>query len=52
MLRRMWASALWLLLLIAANSIYAQTPSPALLVLEKSDKTMAIVDPITFFFFL
>ena len=47
MLRRMWASALWLLLLIAANSIYAQTPSPALLVLEKSDKTMAIVDPST-----
>lgn len=48
MLRRMWASSVpWLLLLIAANSIDAQTPSPALLVLEKNDKSMAIVDPVT-----
>ena len=45
MLRKKWASALWLLLFFAANSIHAQTPSPALLVLEKNDKSMAIVDP-------
>jgi YVTN family beta-propeller protein len=44
MLRKVWASSLWLFLLIAANSIRAQTPSPALLVLEKNDKTMAIVE--------
>jgi YVTN family beta-propeller protein len=31
--------------LLAAISVSAQTPSPALLVLEKSDDTLAIVDP-------
>lgn len=29
-------------------SVYAQAPSPALLVLEKSDNSLAIVDPATF----
>jgi YVTN family beta-propeller protein len=47
MLRRVWASALGLLLIFAANSVLAQIPSPALLVLEKNDKSMAIVDPKT-----
>jgi YVTN family beta-propeller protein len=32
-------------LLLGANSAAAQTPSPALLVLEKSDNSLAIVDP-------
>jgi len=45
MLRRVWALGLGILLFFAANSIFAQTPSPALLVLEKNDKSMAIVDP-------
>jgi len=30
---------------VGANFIAAQAPSPALLVLEKSDSTLAIVDP-------
>jgi YVTN family beta-propeller protein len=33
--------------LLAANFTAAQTPSPALLVLEKSDNSLAIVDPAT-----
>ena len=39
----------WLLawLSIAATAAAAQTPSPALLVLEKDDKKLAIVDPAT-----
>ena len=38
----------WLaIFLLCANSAMAQTPSPALLVLEKSDNTLAIVDPAT-----
>jgi YVTN family beta-propeller protein len=36
-----------LLLIFAANVAVAQIPSPALLVLEKNDKSMAIVDPST-----
>ena len=45
MMRRGWALSLGFLLLLVANSVLAQTPSPALLVLEKNDKSMAIVDP-------
>jgi len=45
MLRKVWASSLGFLLLLAGNSVLAQIPSPALLVLEKNDKSMAIVDP-------
>ncbi len=45
MLRTVWA---FFVLFFAAGSLLAQTPSPALLVLEKSDKSMAIVDPGTF----
>jgi len=47
MTRRVWALSLGFLLLLVANSVLAQTPSPALLVLEKNDKSMAIVDPNT-----
>jgi len=36
------------LLLFLAPSVIAQSPSPALLVLEKSDNALAIVDPTTF----
>src|SRR5580693_5021435 len=36
-----------LLLLVTAKSAVAQTPSPALLILEKSDDSVAIVDPIS-----
>ena len=32
-------------LLIATSCVDAQTPSPALLILEKSDNTLAVVDP-------
>ena len=32
-------------MLLVATHVAAQTPSPALLVLEKSDNTLAIVDP-------
>jgi YVTN family beta-propeller protein len=39
--------SLALLFLLAAGLADAQTPSPALLVLEKSDNTLAIVDPST-----
>jgi YVTN family beta-propeller protein len=31
--------------LVATNGVNAQTPSPALLILEKSDSTLVIVDP-------
>ena len=38
----------WLgVMLLASLRAFAQTPSPALLVLEKSDNTLAIVDPTT-----
>jgi YVTN family beta-propeller protein len=47
MVRQVWASSLGFLLFCAANSVLAQIPSPALLVLEKNDKSMAIVDPAT-----
>ena len=36
------------LFLALAPSLFAQSPSPALLVLEKSDNALAIVDPATF----
>jgi YVTN family beta-propeller protein len=39
--------SLALLFLLAAGVAGAQTPSPALLVLEKADNTLAIVDPAT-----
>src|SRR5216110_2715533 len=39
--------SLVLLFLLAASVAGAQTPSPALLVLEKADNTLAIVDPAT-----
>ena len=35
------------ILFLAASSVGAQTPSPALLVLEKKANTLAIVDPAT-----
>jgi YVTN family beta-propeller protein len=44
MFRRVLAASLWLMLVSAA---LAQVPSPALLVLEKNDKSLAIVDPST-----
>jgi DNA-binding beta-propeller fold protein YncE len=44
-MRRVWALLLGLLLFFATDSLLAQIPSPALLVLEKNDKSMAIVDP-------
>ncbi len=47
MLRKVWVSSLGFLLFFAARSLLAQIPSPALLVLEKNDKSMAIVDPAT-----
>lgn len=47
MLRKVWASSLGSLLFLAGNSLLAQIPSPALLVLEKNDKSMAIIDPST-----
>ncbi len=42
---RRTAAPIVLLLLFAAKSAVAQTPSPALLILEKSDDTVAVVDP-------
>lgn len=48
--RSRWVSRLGCLSLLFFSSILsaaAQTPSPALLVLEKSDNTLAIVDPAT-----
>jgi YVTN family beta-propeller protein len=40
-----WGAAVFGVFLLAANLTAAQTPSPALLVLEKSDNSLAIVDP-------
>jgi YVTN family beta-propeller protein len=40
-----WRAAALSVFLLAANLATAQTPSPALLVLEKSDNMLAIVDP-------
>jgi DNA-binding beta-propeller fold protein YncE len=40
-----WGAAVFVVFLMAANPAEAQTPSPALLVLEKSDNMLAIVDP-------
>src|SRR5260370_33857648 len=40
-----WGAAVFGVFLLAANFTAAQTPSPALLVLEKSDNSLAIVDP-------
>jgi YVTN family beta-propeller protein len=40
-----WRTAVLGVFLMAANFTAAQTPSPALLVLEKSDNSLAIVDP-------
>jgi len=45
MLRKIWATAFLFLCLFAVNCAFGQTPSPALLVLEKNDKSLAIVDP-------
>src|SRR6266403_5739634 len=41
-----WGAAVLGVLLLGANFAAAQTPSPALLVLEKSDNSLAIVDPV------
>jgi YVTN family beta-propeller protein len=46
-LTSIWGAAMWGVLLLGANFAVAQTPSPALLVLEKSDNSLAIVDPAT-----
>src|SRR5256885_14248644 len=40
-----WRAAAYGVFLLGANFTAAQTPSPALLVLEKSDHSLAIVDP-------
>jgi len=45
MLRKISATSCLFLLVLVANSTFGQTPYPALLVLEKNDKSMAIVDP-------
>src|SRR5260370_33454818 len=42
-----WGVAMLGVLLLVANFAVARTPSPALLVLEKSDNSLAIVDPAT-----
>jgi YVTN family beta-propeller protein len=42
-----WRTGAFGVFLLAANFTAAQTPSPALLVLEKSDNSLAIVDPAT-----
>src|SRR5438309_7937417 len=42
-----WGASVLGVFLVAANFTAAQTPSPALLVLEKSDNSLAIVDPAT-----
>ncbi len=41
-----WGAPVLGVLLLGANFAVAQTPSPALLVLEKSDNSLAIVDPV------
>ena len=38
---------IWIFVLAAANLIAAETPSPALLVLNKEDNALAIVDPVS-----
>ena len=43
--RSIWGTGVLGVFLMAASFTAAQTPSPALLVLEKSDNTLAIVDP-------
>ena len=45
--KRFWASGAvqLVLVLVSSSLIVCQTPSPALLVLEKEDQSMAIVDP-------
>lgn len=40
-----WLTACFAVTMITAACAHAQTPSPALLVLEKSDEKLAIVDP-------
>jgi YVTN family beta-propeller protein len=40
-----WFAAICMWILVVATAGLAQTPSPALLVLEKDDKSLAIVDP-------
>jgi Uncharacterized conserved protein len=45
MVRRVWMLSLCFFLVFEASLLSAQIPSPALLVLEKNDKSMAIVDP-------
>lgn len=47
MLRKICASSVWIFTFCAAGLAAAQVPSPALLVLEKNDKSLAIVDPAT-----
>jgi len=47
MLIKMRASLMWLVLFVSASFAVAQGPSPALLVLEKNDKSLAIIDPAT-----
>lgn len=42
-----WSMGALAVFLLGANFAVAQTPSPALLVLEKSDNSLAIVDPAT-----
>jgi len=44
MFAKVW---IFVIMLLSAALAAAQTPSPALLVLEKSDKSLAIVDPAT-----
>jgi YVTN family beta-propeller protein len=40
-----WIVMAWVGILLGADFVAAQTPSPALLVLEKADSSLAIVDP-------
>lgn len=47
MLRKICASSVWIFTFCAASLTAAQIPSPALLVLEKNDRSLAIVDPAT-----
>lgn len=47
MLRRIGISSVGILLMLASALALAQVPSPALLVLEKDDKSLAVVDPRT-----
>jgi len=47
MLRKLSAPSFLFLPLFLAHCAFGQTPSPALLVLEKNDKSLAIVDPET-----